>query len=365
MADDEKQGKKNLDKVEVPSTPKQEQKNVVRDGKNFGPYTPEEAKEIISKGYNQAMEMITSTTREASAPGPLGAVTASESDITKELLEGNPAFGSFIKTVGLAVAEAQTALDKNMVATAKAISETQIDVIAVFEQRLKDDDGMMDEGIVHLQKLPLINYLMPTAYNWSKVFLQADMYVSEFNNAHGFNIKGKTKTAAGGLSFGGGFGFALGGAYADFSQNVDASYSQDYAAGKLHMEATLEPRKEIELPKPFVLQKGPQLKATVGKREDIDKDGKPTMVPAQIVGRQVSITVTLKLSNGDPAANKTVEMSVDNPALNYDGTGTTDDNGQATFTIVRRDGAFEQGTYLQAIVRIWFGLVNDTVVVSL
>src|SRR5262249_9811381 len=88
----------------------------------------------------------------------------------------------------LAVAEAQTALDKTLVDTAKALSETEINVIAVYEQEITDD-GVMGKGNPITQKLPLVNYLMPTAYQWSRVYLEADMNVSQFNSVTGFHIQ--------------------------------------------------------------------------------------------------------------------------------------------------------------------------------
>ena len=121
--------------------------------------------------------------------------TAAESDITGELSGGGVAFGEFTKSVGLAVAAAQAALDKTLVTTAKALSETEINTVAVFEQHINDDDGKMDKGEVHIQKLPLTNYLMPTAYQWSRVYLEADMNVQEFNSRSGFNIQQKSFSA--------------------------------------------------------------------------------------------------------------------------------------------------------------------------
>ncbi len=53
---------------------------------------------------------------------PAAPVQAASADVTDEVEKLGPAFGSFVKSVGLAVAEAQTALDKTLVDTAKALS---------------------------------------------------------------------------------------------------------------------------------------------------------------------------------------------------------------------------------------------------
>ncbi len=178
---------------------------------------------------------------------------AGESNVTDELSGGGVAFGEFVKSVGLAVAAAQAELDKTLVTTAKALSETSINTVAVFEQQIKDDDGTMDKGVVHIQSLPLTNYLMPTAYQWSRVYLEADMNVQEFNSRSGFNIQQKAFSADARISgqagiLGASASGTAGMSYSNTGTNVDTSYGQDVAAGKLHMEATLEPRPDVQLP---------------------------------------------------------------------------------------------------------------------
>src|SRR3954470_18959291 len=201
---------------------------------------------LATETTREAIEEIRSLAGETNGgPGPLGVgETAAEADVTSQLNGGGVAFGEFAKSVGLAVAAAQAQLDKTLVETAKALSETQIDTVAVFEQQVKDDDGTMDKGVVHIQKLPLTNYLMPTAYQWSRVYLEADMNVQEFNSRSGFNIQQKSFSADARVSgsYGlGGFGVkgSAGMSYSNTSTGVDASFGQDVAAGKLHMEATL------------------------------------------------------------------------------------------------------------------------------
>ncbi len=301
---------------------------------------------------------------------PRGAAKASEADVSDEINKGGPALGSFVKSVGLAVAEAQKALDENLVNTAKALSETQIDVIAIFEQQLKDDDGTMDKGVIHMQKLPLINYLMPTAYNWSRVYLEADMEVSEFNAANGLNVKKKASALGIGVSGGANSAIAkIGGSFSygrsSSSLSASASSSEDKAAGSLHMEATLEPRNDIELPQPFILQKGPRLKLIIGSKFNLDKDGAPTDDPAAVAGRKVEMGITLYKSTGEPHTGKPVEVHVSNPTLNFTGSGTTDGNGKFDFDVSRTGAAFDPETQVEAVVRANFGLVTGETVVIL
>jgi hypothetical protein len=332
--------------------------------------TIEEAQVIVRSSHEAALAAV----REASLPrslGPLGAAQATEADITNELEKGGPAFGSFVKAVGLAVAEAQQKLDENLVTTAKALSDNQIDVVAVFEQQIKDDTGEMDKGNIILQKLPLINYLMPTAYKWSRVYLEMDMKVREFNTSNGFNIQGKSMgigvRASGGYStFGGGnINSSASFNYNTSQYSGETSTSADEAAGSMHMEATLEPRTDIELPRPFILQKGPRLKLLVGTREDLDKDGNPTTDPTKIVGRQVTLTAELKKTDGSANDAKTLEVSVEPAGLSYTGSGTTNSQGKLEIKIARTGAMFDKQTPLSATVRVRFGLISDAVVVNL
>lgn len=334
-----------------------------------------EAQEVVHQSVEVAVEAARAAGAHRSAMGPLGAlgplgaVEASPADITDELEKGGPAFGSFVKAVGLAVADAQAKLDETLVTTAKALSDTQIDVIAVFEQEI-NDDGEMSTGTVHKQKLPLVNYLMPTAYKWSRVYLQSDMRVKEFNGANGFNIQGKSSsfTAGAQASYGLFGGFSVGGS-TRFSTNSyqyggETSFAQDEAAGDLHMEATLEPRDDIQLPRPFVLQKGPRLKVTAGARTDIMDSASPP----QPIGRQITLTAELKNKSNNALPNKQLEFRISQPLLNYTLTnnGVTDANGKVDITIKREGGAFDKNKPPEPVlVNVWLGLVNEQVAINI
>jgi hypothetical protein len=299
------------------------------------------------------------------------AVTVPEADVTDEIAKGGPAFGTFLKSVGLAVAESQKALDDDLITTAKALSDQQIDVIAVFEQQLQDSDGQMTAGVMHVQKLPLVNYLMPTAYNFSRVFLQADMKVQEFNAANGFNIKGSSTSvsASAKASYGlGGFG-ASGSAsfgYSTFNRSGEVSVAQDSAAGSIHMEATLEPRADIQLPRPFVLQKGPRLQVRIDSSGDIpDNDAaKPS------IGRQIVLKAKLLDTKSQPLGGKTLDVTVSDPQFNRDSVGTTDNlTGETTITIKNEWGTGkavgQEPQRKQALVTVSFGLVSQAIPISL
>jgi hypothetical protein len=332
--------------------------------------TPSEGAELTTTGAaREAIGEIRSLAAEANGPGPLGVgETAAESDVTNELNGGGVAFGEFAKSVGLAVAAAQAQLDKTLVDTAKALSETQINTVAVFEQQVKDDDGTMDKGVVHIQQLPLTNYLMPTAYQWSRVYLEADMNVQEFNSRSGFDIQQKSFSADARVSgsYGlGGFGVkgSAGFSYGSSSTGVDASNGQDVAAGKLHMEATLEPRGDIELPRPFILQKGPRMQLQVGAREPIHQENDVTK---PVIGVKVGLRAIVQKTDGSKMdADKPLALNISEPSLNYKATGKTDANGEMAIEITRSGATYDPNAPVRAMVRVSFGLVSQSVGVVL
>jgi hypothetical protein len=325
--------------------------------------------ELAAGAVGQAAGEIRALGAEAASPGPLGVgEAAGDSDVTNELSGGGVAFGEFTKSVGLAVAAAQAELDKTLVETAKELSKTKINTVAVFEQQVKDDDGTMEEGVVHIQELPMSNYLMPTAYQWSRVYLEADMNVQEFNSRSGFNIQQKSFSADARLNgnagtFGWGVSGSAGFSYGQSSTGVDASYGQDVAAGKLHMEATLEPRGDVELPRPFVLQKGPRMQLLVGAREPIHEENDATK---PVVGQKVSLKAALQKTDGSKMdADKPLSLNISDSSLNYKASGKTDANGEMAIEITRSGAAYDPTTPVRAMVRVSFGLVSQSVGVVL
>lgn len=324
---------------------------------------PTETADVVEETRGSLEEIRKLAEADTGAPSRAGE-TAADSNVTDELSGGGVAFGEFVKSVGLAVAAAQAELDKTLVTTAKALSETSINTVAVFEQQIKDDDGTMDKGVVHTQSLPLTNYIMPTAYQWSRVFLEADMNVQEFNSRSGFNIQQKSFSAdarlSGGYSTFGGASIqgSAGMAYSNSSTGVDSSFSADNAAGKLHMEATLEPRADIELPRPFVLQKGPRMQLLVGSKEETHQENDPSK---PVDGQKVTLTCVLQKSNGDKMeADKPLSVSISDPTLNYTASGKTDANGSMTIVVTRRGASYDPANPVRAMVRVSFGLVSQS-----
>lgn len=304
------------------------------------------------------------------ANGLLGAAASAE--ITDELEKGGPAFGSFVGAVGTSVADAQAKLDKTFIETAQALSQQKVKVVSVFEQ-VVDDEGKLTDGRVHETELPLINYITPTAYKWSRVFLQADMQVAEFGGESGMRIKGHSTGFSIGAraSYGLFSGFNAMGSTAfstsSYGQEVTANQQTDNAAGQLHMEATLEPRDDIRPPQPFILQKGPTLRLLVDRIEDITGPAPSGGGAAPVVGRKATVKAELKKQNGDANSGKAIDTVLSESGLAMTSSGNTDGDGLTTLTIERRNPVNDgtPGQPVAFMLRAQFGLVSDSLGLTL
>ena len=309
------------------------------------------------------------------ASGAAGGV-ANESSVTDEAEGTAVAFGAFVKNIGMAVAAAQDELDKTLRETAKQLSQTNVEVVHTFEQELDDEGHLTNNGHAKTHSMPLLAFVRPTAYQWSRVYLEADMKVQEFNSKSGFDIQSKTSSGGfslggafglGGLSANGGFGFGS----SNNQTSVQNGYSMDNAAGSMHMEATLEPRPPIEMNSPIILQKGPTVTATVTELKDITAPGTPTAEnqnpPDKVVGKEATIKVTVKKSTGAPNNGKLIEYSVDQPKINHSAPGglTTSATGEVTLTLRREGAAYSSSTSMPVQVIVWLGMVSKTVTVNM
>jgi hypothetical protein len=143
---------------------------------------------------------------------------------------------------------------------------------------------------------------------------------------------------------------------------VNTSASQDYAAGKLHMEATLEPRADIQLPKPFVVQKGPQLRLTVSGHTDILGEPVPPATTGKVIGRKVTLTAKISGTKGT-AQGKTFDIKLSDPALDFNivnADGKTDGSGELKVEVTRQGAAFDPAKPATAATcKVWLNLLSQ------
>lgn len=342
--------------------------------------TPEQAQATIPAGLASALANVTPADvaalatqivglgTETQAAQALQPVTSAEANVTNEIADAGPAFGTFLRSIGMAVADTQKALDLSMVQTAEALSKQSVKIAAVFEQ-VVDDQGQLGPSQVHLQDMPMITLVTPSALTFTQVHVTADMDVEEFTNAKGVQIK-KNHTdfnlnAKARYSMFGGFG-ASGGTNLNLisdGEDQHTSDASDKAAGKLHMEATIEPR-EIPIPQPFVVQKGPRLRLVPGSRKDFKEDGVTAATqPADIKSREVTITAQLVKHDGAPLAGRLqvtcdgaypFTVTTQNPAANT----TAADTGELTIKVTRTGITPETVAPQKTMVRASMGLVT-------
>ena len=352
--------------------------------KDVEPAADDGAKEIVAMAADAAQAGLATMPRSA---GPLTAEAATirEADITPEAKEAGPVFGDFLKSVGFAVAETQEKLDETFRKTAEALSKQEINVIAVFEQKI-NNDGEMTKGECHVQQLPLINYVMPTIQEISRCEISADMKVSEFSSGNAFQIQGKSTSVSAGVSgsygmFGGSVSGHFGASHNSYDVNGGSNYAQDSSVGSMHLEATIQPRENVQLPKPFIVQKGPSLTLGVVKTEPLyrtEKAAKEGEADKQVVnGRRVIISAELRDEKGEALPNKELRVSVDQPTVLRDlpagpKTGTLQNGdqpnpnaGKITIVLTRQANGTEEYKPVEATVRAFMGLVSETIVVAI
>jgi hypothetical protein len=295
----------------------------------------------------------------ATTPPP---VTAAPANVTDEIGEAGPAFGTFLSKVGMAVAETQKALDLSMADVAERLSEKTVKIAAVFEQ-VVNDDGSLGTGEVHMQEVPLVTLVTPTSLQFTQVHISADMEVQEFTNAKGLTIK-KDHTdfnanARANYSVFGGFGASGSTAFNTSSDGSSehSSDASDKAAGKLHMEATIEPR-TIALPTPFVVQKGPRLSLLLKDRQDLNATNAPETDPTKITTRKVSITAQLVGKDGSPLQG-TLSVNCDGGyPFTLSDVKTDSATGQLTITVTRGGITKDTVGLKDTTIRASMGLVT-------
>jgi Protein of unknown function (DUF2589) len=340
--------------------------------------TPEQAQATIPAGLASALASATPADVAALAAQIAGLgtetanvttpVTTTAASVTDELGDGGPAFGTFLSKVGMAVADTQKALDLTMVETARALSAEKVEVVSVFEQEI-DESGNMGAGKVHMQKVPLVTLVTPTSLQFKQVFVTADMEVEEFTSNKGltikkshtdFNVNAKAK-----YSVFGGFG-ASGGTNLNTSSDNYAdgqSTATDKAAGKLHMEATIEPR-EIPLPQPFVVQKGPRLSLTMADRKSVGGEGGAAEVGDDVAtARVVTLKGKLIKSDGTALGGKTLAVNVEG-GFPFTVSGPTDTGGEVTITI-RRSLGKENRDPVNTVVGASLNLVTSSLTITI
>jgi hypothetical protein len=191
-------------------------------------------------------------------------------DVSGQLATAGLAFGDLVKLTGQAVANTQTALNKTGADATSALATTLVDVIAVQELDY-DDNGNVTGEKTFTQQLPLIDFIDPVIYQWTQVRLQGRFTASQFAATASTDTHSNTSTDSSGQA---GFGIIFGGGYNNFQYDdsqthIDTNFRVEDSVGLLRMNAVLEPRHDIGVPKPRQAIVGPQIEIDAGPIADV------------------------------------------------------------------------------------------------
>jgi hypothetical protein len=246
------------------------------------------------------------TARTAQTPAPLGM----SADVTDELAAGGQAFGDVLKSIGHAVVVSQAALDDAAIETAKALSETKVEIALAIRQHLDEfgniSDAADDAPEVDTRTLSLSNFILPTLHQWEHVAVSMDMTVGEIDATSGIKVKSS------GVSVGatyGASGFSAAGEFGYSSTNAESRFKSDFASGSVRFDALLAPREEFRYPEVADFAIGPRIlvEQTPSAIAEVPASTNP-VVSAKPASRKVSLKVDIKKSDGTVNAGKSVEV---------------------------------------------------------
>jgi hypothetical protein len=286
-------------------------------------------------------------------------------DVSGQLSTAGLAFGDLVKLTGQAVADTQTKLNKTGADSTSALAKTLVDVIAVQEIDY-DDSGNITGAKTFTQQLPLIDFVDPVIYQWSEVRLQGRFSASQFAASSSTDTSTDTSSDSSGQA---GFGLIFGGGYNNFQfddtqTHVNSTVTVDDSVGLLRMNAVLEPRHDVGVPKPRNAVVGPSIAIEPGPITDVGN-------PATSRTQQVVIVYTN--SAGTPIQGKGLAITTQGVAWAYvpggtqdaDGNTETDANGEVTIVLTREFvGDNPDRTPVDVIVAVRKGIVNESSTVT-
>lgn len=268
---------------------------------------------------------------------PIGAgsnplALAGTADVSDELSRAGMSFGKLVEFTGQAVADTQFKLNQTGAQMASVLATTQVDVIAVQES-VYDDEGNLDSSKTYTRKLPLINFIDPVFYEWTAVRLQGQFWASEFVSSTETTKTTTTstkKTGNVGLSIVFGVG-STSGSFSSTTTTSDIDTSRDRSFGHVRASALLQPKRDVGVPAPRQVVRGPSLNVVAGEIADVTSG-------TELVGRTMSALIELRKQDGTPIAGKLISIETDGAPWTFStpGAETTDASGRVAITL-RRD----------------------------
>jgi hypothetical protein len=255
---------------------------------------------------------------------PLGAGSSTlgltgTADVSDELQRAGMSFGKLVEFTGQAVADTQLKLNQTGAAMATTLATTQVDVIAVQES-IYDDSGNLSDAKTFTRKLPLINFIDPVFYEWTAVRLQGQFFAREMvtsaesssTTSSGSGVKAGVGASILGIVLGPG---VRGGSSRSTTVTSDVDTSSDVSLGHVRASALLQPRRDIGVPAPRQVVRGPNLNVHCP-----------------------SALVELHKRDGTAIADKAISIETDGAPWSFSTPGAekTDASGQVAVTL-RRD----------------------------
>ena len=281
---------------------------------------------------------------------------ANDVSISDELKRASMGFGEMITQVGAGIADTTRELTKTGTAAISALASTTVKVIAA-EEIIYNDDGIITGHTAFSQQLPLINFVDPVIYQWTHVRIQGVFFARELSTATSDSYeqhRSHESSSQGGLFviFGGGHNrFSYSGSYG----TSQSQHDQDTSVGVMRLNALLEPRRDIGVPKPTQVTVGPSIAILQGPVVDVK-------TADVVIARTMEVVLEFRKSNGTPIAGKTLSIETPGLAWNYKTTAPTDTAGQVII-VLRRELPDPDADKSQAafIVSARIGLVDSSV----
>jgi hypothetical protein len=253
--------------------------------------------------------------RALGVDGALASATTAD-DISSQTIP-SAAYGDFVRQVGLAVADAQKALDDNSVAAAVKLANTQVPALIALNQVVNEDGEIERVEPVIQQDARLIQYIQPTFYQFSRVQMFARFDIRDFES------DGSTKIQSSRTSFGANanfrassglaalFGGVGGGSSTSFNTTssgteIDSEFNSSSASGTSYMFAELRPRTDTRFPAPIIATQGPRLSMAAAANT------LPAPLGDDAATMEITITLFKKGGFGN-ANNKAVDLVLNGP----------------------------------------------------
>jgi hypothetical protein len=279
-------------------------------------------------------------------------------DVSGQLSTAGMAFGDLVRLTGQAVADTQQKLNKTAADSTSALAKTLVDVIAVQEVDY-DDNGTVTGSKTFTSQLPLIDVVDPVLYQWSQVRLQGRFTASQFGATSSTDTHTNSSTDGSGqagvlLIFGGGYNNFQ---WDDSQTHVDSNFRMESSVGLMRMNAILEPRHDIGVPKPRQAVVGPQISIDAGPIAD---GGNPA------TSRTMEVVVTYLKADSTPITGK--ELSIDTQGVGWSykgGQTTTDGTGALTIVLTRQFvGDTPDRSPVDVVVSVRKGIVGESTTVT-